>query len=273
MDMNIKYIRICSDLHLEGFSGREPAVNADKFIPADERDSESILILAGDISSLTWQLKSFIEYLSPKFAAIIYIAGNHEFYKGDINTTADSIMNHFDGINFPNVYFPGNSVQELRIAGCRFIYGTLWTDGGSTLAERALVGYSLNDFRLIKNGNHIFTVSDMVNIFKTQKAEIERLLKIPFEGKSVVITHHMPSHRLCHPRFGTDINGGFASNLEDILAYDHAPDLWIHGHTHDTIDTRLWKCRIIANPAGYRSETKASQFNTFAPLFLSLSEL
>jgi Icc-related predicted phosphoesterase len=85
-------------------------------------------------------------------------------------------------------------------------------------------------------------------------------------GKTVVITHHLPSRRLVSARFwpkdGSDgANGGFVGDCDNIIAL-HEPNLWIHGHTHDTIDTELWKTRIICNPAGYRGEW-ASPFNTY----------
>jgi hypothetical protein len=95
---------------------------------------------------------------------------------------------------------------------------------------------------------------------------------MPFNGKTVVITHHMPSERLCHPRFGPDLNGGFAADMEHILAYDHAPSLWIHGHTHDTIDTRLWKTRIVCNPSGYSQES-GSAYKKYVPTFIDLENV
>ncbi|WP_210336812.1 metallophosphoesterase family protein [Aquamicrobium zhengzhouense] len=32
------------------------------------------------------------------------------------------------------------------------------------------------------------------------------------------------------------------------------PDLWVHGHVHDTFDYRVGSTRVVANPKGYRNE-------------------
>jgi hypothetical protein len=100
----------------------------------------------------------------------------------------------------------------------------------------------------------------MVEEFKKNKAALRAELEKPFDGKTVVVTHHLPSRRLVSARFwprdGSDgANGGFVGDCENILAYEElAPDLWIHGHTHDSIDTMLWETRIVCGPAGYRGE-------------------
>jgi hypothetical protein len=107
----------------------------------------------------------------------------------------------------------------------------------------------------------------MMRIHLGQKSKIDAYLREPFNGKTVVITHHLPSRRLVSARFwpgdGSDgANGGFVGQCDDLLAGDDAPDLWVFGHTHDSMDTTLWKTRVMCNPAGYRGEWM-TKFNTF----------
>ena len=274
-DNMAKYIRIASDLHIDPFGLDMPKIS-EFILPADERDAESILILAGDISSSVKQLAEFLKEVSKKFERVIAIPGNHEAYGHDINDWKASIRQEIKGIK--NIRYAEDFPKCEVFDGVRFIFGILWADGGKTLADQAFVANSLNDFFIIRNGQKRFSVPDMIQEHKRQKKAIDRFLKEPFEGKSVVITHHLPSYRLIserfmpQPPFFKDMNGGFAANFDDILAYDHAPALWIHGHTHDTIDTQLWKTRIICNPAGYRHE-KANGFNAYKPMFLRLDEL
>ena len=304
--MSIKYLRIASDLHLEGFGGRNAETLMIDFIPADDRDAESILILAGDISSQPEQLMEFLTACCNRFQRVYYVAGNHEFYKQDYIAYPAQMLAAITNrqVSFgvmKNLEFAFNTVgyEELEDIGVRFIFAPLWGDGGPTLADQGKVAFYLNDFRLITNGYHAdhgsqrkFTVQDMVYEHKKQKAQIDAYLQVPFAGKSVVITHHLPSRRLVSPRFverdGSDgANGGFVGDCESILAYDHAPDLWVHGHTHDTIDTELWNTRIVCNPAGYRGEW-ATPHNSYmaaerredgsrraivVPKFVSLEEL
>lgn len=46
------------------------------------------------------------------------------------------------------------------------------------------------------------------------------------------------------------LNACFVSDLEArILRWQ--PQLWMHGHTHDSFDYRIGATRVIANPRGY----------------------
>lgn len=283
--MTLKYIRICSDLHLEGFRGRNLETLALDFVPHDDRDSESILVLAGDISSIPDQLIEFIRVVEPRFDRVLFVAGNHELYHHNYTAwnleMADRFMKYL-----PNVIAEPGRVGYHEAADVRFIFGTLWGDGGFTLQDQARVGYGLNDFRIIQDGAGSdlsrFTAQRMMQIHKAEKAQIDSLLKedvlqVPYK-KTVVVTHHLPSRRLVSKRFfatdGSDgINGGFVGDCESILAYDHAPNLWIFGHTHSTNDTHLWKTRCVSNPAGYVTEMKKSVYNTYAPMFIAIGDL
>lgn len=271
--MKPSHIRVASDLHLEAFPGRDYETLVIDFLPSDPRDETSILVLAGDVSSKPEQLLGFLATVTPKFMHTLYIPGNHEYYRHDFNIWNRAIRENLDLI--PEFSACTDGVLEVRVNNnLRFLMTTLWGDGGHDPVERLAVDRGLNDFRVIRNGDSRFTVQDMIKVHKAQKKELVRLLKTEFNGKTIVCTHHMPSYRLCHPRFGTEINGGFAANCDDILAYDHAPDIWIFGHTHDVIDTRLWKTRCFSNPAGYRGEYN-TPFNDYilGPKFISLSEL
>jgi Icc-related predicted phosphoesterase len=76
----------------------------------------------------------------------------------------------------------------------------------------------------------------------------EQLAK-PFEGKTMVITHHGPHPKSVHPRYSGDpLNAAFVSDLTPLV---EQADLWIHGHVHDSFDYTVGKCRVVANPRGY----------------------
>jgi calcineurin-like phosphoesterase family protein len=183
----------------------------------------------------------------------------------------DAVKTSFEDLN--NIYFSLNDTGVFVIGTTRFVVCPLWADGGGdNPIAQSNVQRGLNDFRIIKNGEKIFTVTDMIAIHKKQKSDIDKALSKKFDGATVVVTHHLPSHQLCHPRFGNSINGGFASNCDDMLI-QHKPDLWIHGHTHDTIDTKLYDVRIVANPRGYSTESNKSVFNTYGKKFIDISTL
>lgn len=260
----MKYVRIASDLHLEQYYNSKAVKLAEKFIPFDDRDAESILVLAGDISSKIEQVIGFLAVLD-RFQHIIYVPGNHEFYGHDMVAWEEQMLEQL--IALPNVHFPGTTVKSVNIAGTDFVYGTLWGDGGNTDRDLCNVNSGLRDFYVTTIGGDLWTSTHMKVVNKTHRDLFDTLLSQ--SNNAIAVSHHMPSYRLCHPRFGPDLNGGFACNAEHILAYDHAPRVWIHGHTHDTIDTMLWKTRILCNPSGYYSEN-GSYHNQYAPMFFEL---
>lgn len=176
-------------------------------------------------------------------------------------------------IETQNTAFSSGKMFCNEFDNWRIIYGTLWADGGATEEEQLLVSRCINDFRVIKKNGGNFKVTDMIDIHNRQKQDLQMYLQKPFEGKTIVMSHHLPSYKLCHPRFSPEMNGGFASNCDDLLKSNHAPDIWVFGHTHDTCEVRLWNTLAVSNPGGYRSETGSGAFNQFSPKFITLDNV
>lgn len=262
-----KHIRVVSDLHAEQFYGQDVQTLADLFVPADDRDQDAILVLAGDISSKGDQLLQLLDCWCSRFRQIVFVCGNHEWYRHDIVEHGKLIQEAGDALG---ICVSTNKVRCTEVDGVRFIYGTYWSDGGETAHDQLNVSHGLWDFKIISNGGSGFSVADMTKLHAKMRASVEAFLNVDSDLPTVVVTHHMPSYRLCHPRFGNKINGGFASNSDDLLIGDKAPDVWIHGHTHDTIDMKLYDTRIVCNPRGYVSEVNASVHNSFAPKFIEV---
>lgn len=263
-------IRVASDLHLEQFRGRAIEQIELEYLPKDPRDADSILTLAGDISSDPEQLLNFIKLVESRFKRVVFVPGNHEVYRHDMTVWNKTTQANFTE-QLKNTSFALGETKCEEINGVRFIFCTLWADGGADLMEQGQVGYRLNDFRVIKLNDKRFTVQDMMVIHKKMRQDIEQYLAVHSELKTVVVTHHLPSYRLCHPRFGNEINGGFASNCDNMIAKtESAPAVWIFGHSHDTQDLMLWKTRMVSNPAGYWGETNRSEFNQYQAKFIEL---
>lgn len=86
-------------------------------------------------------------------------------------------------------------------------------------------------------------------------AFIQTELSQPFDGPTVVVTHHEP-HRYSIPvrRQNDLLSACYASDLSDLMLSGH-PDLWVHGHVHDPVDYEIGHCRVVSNPRGYPGET------------------
>lgn len=273
--MNAKFVKVVSDLHMEFMRNSVEEIITD-IIKTDERDKETILVLAGDISSRPLTVINTIKECEKRFHSVIYVPGNHEFYHNDTREWNDVMMNGIE--NLKNISLL--NVKSSIIENTRFVFGILWADGGKSLADNRYVERCLNDFTLIKINGALFTVEQMIDWHKQQKADIIKFLKEPFNGKTIVVTHHLPSYTLISERFKNknplkpDMNGGFACYCDDIFESDYAPSLWIHGHTHDTIDTIINKTRVVCNPYGYSHEWNNS-YNKFliGPKIIPLDNL
>jgi 3',5'-cyclic AMP phosphodiesterase CpdA len=257
-------IRYCSDLHLEGFLDT-PARQEARFLPHDPRDLSAVLVLAGDICSKMSALVDFIKLVESRFIKVIYVPGNHEYYNSEM-CYWNRVFRTAVCTELSNTYCAAGTVEYCTILGVDFIFCTGWADGGRTYQEEQCVLTAISDFRYIKFDDHIFKVSDMQVLHRYHMGEVESRLDRSL-NKTVVVTHHLPSYSICHPRFGTAHNGGFASDSDHVLA---KANYWIHGHTHDTIDVTLGNTRVLANPAGYGREMGRTEFNSYGIKFLEV---
>ena len=227
-------------------------------------DKYDIVILAGDIHTqgraIAWAAKTFPD------KEIIYVVGNHEFYGAHINKMMMQL--HEEAKAFPNIYLLDNN--SAVIGGVRFIGCTLWTDFKLHGDSMESIGRCMHDaadcmldFRAITFGSTGWMrPGDSVKLHLVSLQYLRDELAKPFDGKTVVVTHHLPSMRSVATRFEKDIlSAAFASNLDDLIA--QVDGLWIHGHTHDSFDYNVDRCRVLCNPRGYpqSSSIKSSYEN------------
>lgn len=226
-------LRIMSDLHLE-FGEME--------VPVLPDDRDTILILAGDIHVRDNAI-NFIAEMCTRFYEVIYVLGNHEFYYGEVANIRNWWANEARYYHNLQVLDPG--VYEFN--GLRIIGATLWTDTLNTGMENLL-----NDYGCITYGGTTLEVQDTYNMHERDTDFIRKILYQPYNGRTVVVTHHAPIPECVVPRYvGTLLNQCFHANLNELVALNDI-DLWVHGHMHDTIDFTYGGTRIYCNPRGYK---------------------
>lgn len=70
----------------------------------------------------------------------------------------------------------------------------------------------------------------------------------------IVVTHHLPSQKSVHEQYrGALSNCWYVSDVE-ILIEERKPALWVHGHTHVSLDYQIGPTRVVCNPFGYVSK-------------------
>jgi len=237
-------IHILNDLHLE----------FDEFSPP-ETDAD-VVVLAGDIhvglAALPWVATHF-----PK-QQIVYVPGNHEFYNHDI-TLHEQLK-----IQAPNQCHVLNN-DSVFINGTRFLGSTLWTDFalfGETekINSMQYAGLCMNDFRAIRYNGHRFRPESAATLHAESRRWLVSQLEQSFAGKTVIVTHHVPSPLSISPKYTNNpLNPAFVSNLESLM--DDQISLWVHGHTHESFDYTVNGTRVVCNPRGYVSYELNESFN------------
>jgi 3',5'-cyclic AMP phosphodiesterase CpdA len=237
--MSITRFRVFSDLHLEFLDWTPPVAAAD------------VILLAGDIAvgtdGIGWARRRFPQ------TPVVYVPGNHEFYGARLPEALEALR--AEARRFDVQFLDG---EECVLGGIRFLGTTMWTDYalyGSAQAQlaRAMADAKedMNDFRMIQWSDGDRFTPELVREMHFRRAQwLGDRLQEPFAGPTVVITHHLPHRLSIHPKFeGTRSNPCFASDLDHLVRAPVA--LWVHGHTHESIDYVVNGTRVVCNPRGY----------------------
>ena len=245
-------LQLHSDLHIEmkGYFS----------IPKVDSD---LIVLAGDIDVGMHGIEWAEELTRLHDKPVIYLAGNHEYYHHDHTELTQAFRDY--AARYDKLHFLEK--DELLIGDIRILATTLWTNyyhelGGIERGKNiTLLDDALNDHRLITLNKDRFSAARAYE--ENQRAELwlKQKLAIPFEGKTIIITHHAPSRKCNHRHFGESLySPGFVSNLDELVKQT---DLWLYGHTHSNEDLTIGQCRVVSNQKGYPHEKAAG--NPYRP--------
>ena len=228
-------LHILNDLHIEFEDFALPETDA------------NVVVLAGDIGvgmeGLRWAEARFRD------RPVIYVPGNHEFYHHDI-ALIDALKTEAPA----NIHMLND--DQAVIDGVRFLGSILWTDfalfgEAEKFFAMQTARQQMTDFSIIQNHAQRFTPEDAIRLHTASRDWLAAMLAEPFDGKTVVVTHHAPSSQSVHPRYARDLlTPAFASNLENLMGGDRAA-LWVHGHMHESYDYEVYGTRVVCNPRGY----------------------
>jgi len=225
-----------------------------------------VAVVAGDVGEgLAKSIRWLHEHVAPHMP-VVFVAGNHEFYRAAVDESFDEARSL--QVACPDVNFLED--ESVVIGGVRFVGSTLWTDyevlirhndpalGLRWAMDSCALG--MNDHRKIKFRK------DPWKRWRPQEARIahlrsrafiEQALSEPHRGPTVVVTHHAPHPASIPERFAEDvISSAYASDLSAVIEAGK-PDLWVHGHMHDSVDYDIGSTRVVCNPKGYSRENAA----------------
>ncbi len=253
-------LQVVSDIHAEWFDQAS-------FVKSDDFETATDLVLiAGDTAHYRHAIDT-VSTLFPHAGQVCMISGNHEHY----DNASDYRL--VDGIDFMRqrareatgsgkaLHFLENDAVVLRSGDIpiRVIGATLWTDFmiGGNRERRAspAIKHLVADY-----GISALSESGTAAAHALSREFIRDTLATPFDGPSVVMTHHLPSARSISPAFaGQASNASFASELDDLIAM--GATMWVHGHTHTSMRYRdAGGTLIVCNPMGRPHQHVAGVF-------------
>ena len=225
--MRIQYF---SDIHLE-FGGLDLV-----------RTDSDLIVAAGDIGvgdmGLNW--------LRQAGKPVVYVAGNHEFYGQEYFAMILALRKGAEGSNVRFLERESFIIGEYRFLGC-----TLWTELGGEENDRLVeLLHTVNDFRKIRYQNEVLTFRDYATMHRLSRHWLLNELERPFDGYTVVVTHHAPTPWSWHESPGSIKRFAYCNDLKEIF-HNYEITAWFHGHTHLVSDYRCSGALILCNPRGY----------------------
>jgi Icc-related predicted phosphoesterase len=268
-------------------------LSGDICVNADMKQLDVHNIMEGSKSNV---YHDFFKRCASEFKHVVYVVGNHEHYNGDFKYTVSDLKSKLSYID--NLYLLDREVKVIDdvtfVGGTMW---TDMNKGDSLTLYH--ISRMMNDFRCVENSNREVNYRTFENLNKPVGMSDDEWLKLPPEGRTkvkfktrpatfspedameehkkfieyltlmtedqskkfVVCTHHTPSHQSCHPRYAHDqiMNGGYHSDLSELILDRPNIKLWTHGHTHEDYDYVIGNTRVVCNPRGYiKYEPRAS---------------
>ncbi|WP_354255129.1 metallophosphoesterase [Bradyrhizobium sp. F1.13.3] len=252
---------IFSDVHLETAPGWDLPQRA-------ARPRCDLVIVAGD---LTRPMFRGVRWLQTRLSEVpvLYIAGNHEFWKGDLDRALEKANEAAAGSNV-HVMSTGD---RFHIGDVTFIGDTTWTDFslfGDRRRAMAVAAAHMNDYRRIRTAGYRKPLRPEHTLFRHLAARkfFETEMRRPRPGPLAVVSHHC-----VHPGpYARRLPGSVPQSDETVLAASYysemsdlmwpqagddtrgplrPPELWVHGHLHTTADATIGFTRVVTNCRGY----------------------
>lgn len=283
------YIAILSDLHLEFdrdlphmrrlLKGRRrlaPTPVDDDGHPLygprlEDLRAADLVVAVGDIDVKTWSVPWLDAASRYTGCPWVYVPGNHEYYGRPLENALRDLRSACAGtagrITLLDDEQRDFMLRDRRVAvlGC-----TLWTDYrlfGDEHAQEAREHCQdlMNDHRYIRRagGAGRWLADDAARTHAASRSWLTDALPAARASADVVAvaTHHAP---MLHPAplysAETLEMAAYASDLTDLMTWEHAPDLWAHGHIHTPTDVVYGRTRVVAAPRGYPGSPTATNW-------------
>jgi hypothetical protein len=241
------------------------------------------------LSEMALRYHNFFQHVNSQFPHVIYVSGNHEHYNFDFKYTLNTIKTQLE--RYKNIHVLDNEtvdIGDFTFLGATLwtdmnkedpvtiqSIGRMMNDFRCVENSNKMVTFKditwaknpngTGEFLRDAEGNMVqesvkfrerpatFSPTDAVEEHKKTIQFIKDTITSNSTGKYVFCGHHTPSHFSCHPRYAHDrhMNGGYHSDLSELMLDTPQIKLWTHGHTHEVFDYMIGETRVVCNPRGY----------------------
>jgi hypothetical protein len=270
-------IAAMSDLHIEFEGSPDPLTAAGirrkerghpiygPSLSSEKRHQIDLMILAGDIDLGIRAVEYAGQVAAYLGCPTVLVPGNHEYYGGSIPATLIAMRALADELPDVHVLDCDELVLAIRDRWLRVLGTTLWTDydyRDNPEFSAGMAAQAISDHRHIRTGpTSLFDPADALALHRAARTWLAERMAQPFDGPTVIVTHHGVSRYDVAPRFERDVmTPAFVSNLETEIREWRA-DIWITGHTHHSHDSTLFGTRLVSQQRGYPGELR----RTFKP--------
>lgn len=243
-----------SDLHLEHRTEESWELFGDP----------DIVVLAGDVHTKARGVK----WAQDTFSGIpvVYILGNHEGWGKHWQDVLSKMRDQALGSNVHILH--RNSVQ---LCGIRFLGATLWTDfsawpdkqqayDSAVMVNRDRYAPGMRDYRKIRTGGYRrLHPRDVLGWNTEDKNFLLSSSSEPFDGPTVVVSHHPPSLAAMKFPAQDPSDAGYASDWEYGVK-QISPVAWLYGHTHSPKYFHVGNTLMASHAVGHPEEGLSQLF-------------
>jgi predicted MPP superfamily phosphohydrolase len=246
-----------ADLHLDIWA--EARMNPFEFADSEILKDVSHCFVLGDLGNKG--AKNWTRYLGrvqdhmPN-AEIFVIPGNHDYY-GERIDREDKLEEAATAAGARFVQMKPVLLEDIRFLPCTF-----WTDfklhgEAHQFAAQYDAERQMNDYRKIRverEGYRRLSPNHTATIHAAHRAWLKGNLEQEFDGKTVILTHHVP-----HPKLSLDpeksISAAYASDMSRMID-QFQPEAWLCGHSHSYNAVQLGETLVQNVSLGYPWEVK-----------------
>ncbi|MBW3243411.1 metallophosphoesterase [Epibacterium sp. DP7N7-1] len=259
-----------SDLHREFAKDGSP-VPFPMPTSACSPGSIDAILIAGDLDHAKRHVDSLAEIHEVWKVPVVSIFGNHEPYGMSEQEARDQAATDLLDARQRGLDLHILDRDELVIGDTRILGATLWTDF-NILGDQEVMMFGaqhlINDYRKVRSApgsSECQTPWETLAMHQRDKDWLLEALAKPFEGKTLVMTHHLPVPETLAPEADKGSYApAYVSDLrEDILSLKI--DTWVSGHTHyarrGLLEGLHGQIAFTANMSGYVRDGKRQETN------------